>query len=173
MEVSLIFNNEQLRKHSFLNNIYQSFRYYNYGRILDIETFRIRFSDDAKSKFIFRDIYSERYSLEYDSIHGDFGASAPEHDVKYYFNTEKHPVLFINTSNHAMAEHDSNSNLWKWEYIPWLDNSPVLFEEKNRTYIEDENEEKLTKKIEDSSFLGQYILKIIQKYRKFKRLLPA
>ena len=29
-----------------------------------------------------------------------------------------------------MAEHDSNSKFWKWEYVLWLDNSPVLFGEK-------------------------------------------
>jgi hypothetical protein len=51
IEVSLIFNNEQLRKHSFLNNIYQSFRYYCYGRILDTETFRIRFRDSSKANW--------------------------------------------------------------------------------------------------------------------------
>lgn len=130
IEVSLIFNNEQLSKHSFLNNIYQWFRYYNFDRIFDIETFRIRFKDGLRGKFIFHNIYSERYSLEYDFIHRESGASAPEHDIKYYFNTEKHPVLFINTSNHAMAEHDSNSKFWKWEYVLWLDNSPVLFGEK-------------------------------------------
>jgi hypothetical protein len=72
-----------------------------------------------------------------------------------------------------MAEHDSKSNLWKWEYVPWLDISPVLLGEKNRTYIEDENEEELTKRIEDSSFLGRYMLKIVQKYRKIKYLLPT
>jgi hypothetical protein len=174
IEVSLIFNNEQLRKHSFLNNVYQAFRYYRYGRILDIETFRIRLEDDIKgNKFIFYNIYSEKYDLECDSIHGDSGDSVLEHDIKYYFNTEKHPVLFINTSNHAMAEHDSNHSLWKWEYVPWLDNTPVKFEEKNRAYIEDEIEEEITKKIENEAFLGRYILKIVQKYRKVKRLLSS
>ncbi|AAM05036.1 hypothetical protein [Methanosarcina acetivorans] len=174
IEVSLIFNNEQLRQHSFLNNVYQAFRYYRYGRILDIETFRIRLGDDVKgNKFVFHNIYSEKYGLEYDSIHGDSGDPVPEHDIKYYFNTEEHPVLFINTSNHAMAEYDSNHNLWKWEYIPWLDDGPVVFGEKNRTYIEDEIEEEITKKIENETFLGRYILKAVQKYRKFKRLLSS
>jgi hypothetical protein len=173
IEVSLNFNNEQLRKHSFLNNIYQLYRYYYFGRIFDIETFRIRFRDSPDGKFIFHNIYSEEYSLEYDSVHGDSGALAPERDIKYYFKTKEHPVIFINTSNHALAEHDSNNTLWKWEYIPWLDNSPVLFGERNRTYLEDENEEELTKKIEASSFLGRYILRIIQKYRKLKRLLST
>jgi hypothetical protein len=171
IEVSLIFNNEQLRKHYFLDHVYKIFRYYRYGRILDIETFRIRFTDDDKGKFIFHNIYSEKYGLEYDSIHGDSGNSVPERDIKYYFNTEKHPVIFINTSNHAMAEHDSNHNIWKWEYVPWLDDTPVKLEEKNRTLIEDEIEAEFTKNIKSESFLGRYLLKIIQKYRKVKRLL--
>lgn len=172
IEISLIFNNEQLRKHSFLNNVYQAFRYHRYGRILDIETFRIRSGDNINgNKFVFHNIYSEKYGLEYDSIHGDSGDPVPERDIKYYFNTEKHPVVFINTSNHAMAEHDSNPKLWKWEYIPWLDDSPVVFEEKNRNYIEDEIEEEITMKIESKPFLGRYVQKITQKYRKVKRLL--
>jgi hypothetical protein len=173
IEVSLIFNNEQLRRYSFINNIYQGFRHHRYGRILDIETFRIRYKDGTKGKFLFQNIYSGKYRLEQDSIHGDSRESVPEHDIRYYFNTEKHPVLFINTSNHAMAEHDSNKTLWKWEYVPWLENSPVRLEEKNRTYIEDESEEGLTKEIESKPFLGRYILKMIQRYRKMRRLLPS
>lgn len=171
IEVSLIFNNEQLRKHSFLNNIYQAFRYHRYGRILDIETFRIKLGDDVKgNKLIFYNIYSEKYGLEYDSIHEDSGDPVPEHDIKYYFNTEEHPVLFINTSNHAMAEHDSNHNIWKWEYIPWLDDTPVELGDKNRNYIEDEIEEEITKEMKSKSFLFRLIIKIEQKYRKVKNL---
>ncbi|AKB18680.1 hypothetical protein [Methanosarcina sp. WWM596] len=82
VEVSIIFNNEQLRKHSFFNNFY------------------------------------EIKDLEQDSIHGDSVKPAPEHDVKYYFIQKEHPVVFINTSNHSMAENDSNHSLWKWEYVP-------------------------------------------------------
>ena len=29
-------------------------------------------------------------------------------------------MVFVNTSNHAMAEHDANHELWKWEYVPGL-----------------------------------------------------
>jgi hypothetical protein len=144
IEVSIVFNNEQLRKHSFLNSIYQAFRYHRYGRILDIETFRIKLGDNVKdNKFIFHNIYSEQYGLEYNSIHGDSGDLVPEHEIKYYFNTDEHPVLFINTSNHAMVEHDSNNDLWKWEYVPWLDDTPVELGDKNRNLIEDEIEEKM------------------------------
>ena len=38
-----------------------------------------------------------------------------------------HPVVFINTSNHAMTEMDRNPTLWKWEYQPFEEKSPVTF----------------------------------------------
>jgi hypothetical protein len=56
---------------------------------------------------------------------------------------------------------------------PWLDDGPVVFGGKNRTYIEDEIEEEFAKIIENESFLGRYFLKVIQKYRKAKLLLPS
>jgi len=42
----------------------------------------------------------------------------------------------INTSNHAMAEDDANHRLWKWEYIPWLENSAVILGENTREEVE-------------------------------------
>ena len=61
-----------------------------------------------------------------DSIHGDeTPPPAPKHPIKYYFVNHQHPVVFINTSNHAMAEYDTNDRIWKWEYIPWLNDAPV------------------------------------------------
>jgi len=171
VEVSILFNNEQLRQHSFFNNIYEVLRYYLYGRTLDVETFRIRFKKDIEGhKLIFHGIYSGKHDLEYDSIHGDSVIPAPEHDVKYYFIQQEHPVVFINTSNHSMAEFDANHSIWKWEYIPWLDNAPVELGHKNRNHIEAEVEEEITKEIESKPFLSQYILKIAQKYRKVKQL---
>jgi hypothetical protein len=38
----------------------------------------------------------------------------PGVSVKYYFMDWNHPVVFFNTSNHAMAEHDTNDRVWKW-----------------------------------------------------------
>lgn len=90
VEVSIIFNNEQLRKHSFFNNTYEVIRYYLYGRTHDIETFRIRYKKDIEGhKLIFQNIYSGKNDLEQDSIHGDSIKPAPEHDVKYYFNSKR------------------------------------------------------------------------------------
>lgn len=46
--------------------------------------------------------------------------------MKYYFIDYKHPILFINTFNHAKAENDNNYKIWKWEYIQFLKDSPVI-----------------------------------------------
>ena len=32
---------------------------------------------------------------------------------KIYVANFKHPIIFVNTANHAMAEHDANFTLWK------------------------------------------------------------
>jgi hypothetical protein len=173
VEVSIVFNNEQLRKHSFFNNTYEVIRYYLYGRTHDIETFRIRFKDETEDyKLIFPSTYSGENDLEQDSIHGDSIKPAPEHNVKYYFIQKEHPVIFINTSNHSMAEYDANHSLWKWEYIPWLKNSPIESGDKNRSQIEAENEETITGKIEKKHPLSRYLLQMAQKYRKVKQLAP-
>ena len=45
----------------------------------------------------------------------------------------KSEIVFINTVKHAMAEHDTNRILWKWEYFPSCDT--VIFGEKSRHEI--------------------------------------
>lgn len=77
-------------------------------------------------------IYSGENNIEKDSIHIDrYGIT-----IKYYFANLRHPIIFINTSNHAMAEHDNNHRLWKWEYIAWQKkDGPLEFGEKSRDEI--------------------------------------
>lgn len=136
-EVTLIFNNEQLRKHAYggiINKIYEGFRRLYHGRILDIETCKI-IGRKEDNKLIFENIYSNKHQLDEDSIHGD-PPMAPKRDIKYYFIDQNHPVIFINTSNHAMAEYDTNHRIWKWEYIPWADNAPIKLGSKTRKKIE-------------------------------------
>ena len=142
LEVTLIFNNEELRKFSLFNKIYEKIRLIIYGRIMDIESFRIYLDQDRMQNnklYIFEKIYSNignnQYGLKYDTIHGD-QPEAPKRKVKYYFIDYKHPVVFINTSNHAMAESDNNHEIWKWEYIPFLNDSPVIFGTKSRKQID-------------------------------------
>jgi hypothetical protein len=141
VEVTIIFNNEVLRKHAYggiVNKLYELFRRLRHGRILDIESFKILVRKDVDdNKFIFENIYSDDFQLEHDSIHGDKIPPPPRrHRIKYYFIDHNHPVVFINTSNHAMAEHDTNHRIWKWEYVPGLDNAPVKCDNMTRKEIE-------------------------------------
>lgn len=138
-EVTLLFENEELRKNSFggiVNRIYEIFRRLRYGRTMDIETFKLHIpKNNANLEFTFENIYSSDRGLAEDSIHGD-PPQAPRRSVKYYLGNQSHPVVFINTSNHAMAEFDCNHEMWKWEYIPWLADSPVKLGFKSREEIE-------------------------------------
>ncbi len=140
-EVSILFNNEELRRHRILNRVYEWFRSLFYGRTIDIETFKIILNNGVPSEFKFSNIYSGEFNqLEQDTVHeekawGD--EETPLHKIKYYYANYNHPIVFINTSNHAMAEHDNNHRLWKWEYVAWEKNSPVVYGEKSRQEIED------------------------------------
>ena len=137
MEVSILFNNERLRQHGFWNSIYEVIRRLIYGRVMDLESFKILVAKDpANNRFVFEGIYSGNEEMNADSIHGDKAPPVPQHPVKYYFMDRNHPVVFINTSNHAMAEHDTNDRIWKWEYIPWLTDAPIKLGSMSRTEIE-------------------------------------
>jgi hypothetical protein len=105
---------------------------------MDLESFKIHIGKDAKENgFVFEGIYSNNEEMNADSIHGDAPPPpAPKHSVKYYFLNRNHPVVFINTSNHAMAEHDTNEKIWKWEYIPWLTDAPIKHGAMSRTEVE-------------------------------------
>jgi len=139
-EVSIVFNNEELRKHAYggiVNTIYERFRQFYHGRVLDVETLKFRVRKDVSdNKFIFENIYSDDHQLDHDSIHGD-PPDAPERSIKYYFISHNNPVVFVNTSNHAMAEHDTNHRIWKWEYVPWMKNAPIKLGNKTRKEIEE------------------------------------
>ncbi len=137
LEVTLVFNNEELRKHKILNKIYEHVRLAKYGRLRDIESFVVMADsgDDNVNGLRFTKIYSGNNNLEEDTIHGDLEVDLPPHRVKYYANDYKHPIIFINTSNHAMAEHDTNPDLWKWEYVPWVDDRPFLSGKKSREEV--------------------------------------
>jgi len=135
--VSILFNNERLRQHGILNSIYEIFRRLRYGRVMDLESFKILVGKDPESdRFTFEGIYSNAEEMNADSIHGDSTLPAPEHPIKYYFANRNHPVVFINTSNHAMAEHDTNDLIWKWEYVPWLNDAPIKLGSKAKKEID-------------------------------------
>ncbi|MFZ3170316.1 MAG: hypothetical protein WA130_22105 [Candidatus Methanoperedens sp.] len=139
VEVTIIFNDEHLQKHdiSIVDNLYRSFREKTYGRIYDIETFKIIAKKDPNDKyFTFENIYSDNSQLVEDSIHGDkIPPPVPFRKVGYFYMNGNHPVVFVNTANHALAGHDANRRIWKWEYIPWLKNAPIIYGKKTREEI--------------------------------------
>ncbi len=138
LEVTILFENEQLRKHSKFDLFYRIFRRLRYGRVTDIESFRIILDKGEPVRLQFKGIFSGKHSIDDDNIHEDnpVNGKVRMHDIKYYFNDEKHPIIFINTSNHAMSFHDTNHKIWKWEYIPWEQDGAVVYGQKSRNYID-------------------------------------
>jgi hypothetical protein len=142
VEVTLVFNNEELRKHRLLDIPYRELRRLIYSRDRDVESFKIHIDrgNRQNNRFIFKNIHSiidgKNNDLNEDSIHGDpkgIGCA-----ISYYLIDYSHPVIFVNTSNHAMAEHDANQKLWKWEYVPGVMDSPVILASKTRKEIDAE-----------------------------------
>ncbi|MDH3610786.1 MAG: hypothetical protein OEM79_03380 [Nitrosopumilus sp.] len=125
-KITLVFEDENLRKHFVFDFIYRIFRYFRYRRTVDIESFEVR-----GEEFYFEDNYSGKHILFEDNIH--LKAQVP---IKYYFQDSNHPVIFVNTSNHALAEGDNNHDFWKREYVAWSEKVPVKFGNKSRRETE-------------------------------------
>jgi hypothetical protein len=49
------------------------------------------------TNFKFEGIYSNGHDIHHDNIHGDtpINGRVPTHNIKYYFNDEKHPIIFL------------------------------------------------------------------------------
>ncbi|WP_148702721.1 hypothetical protein [Nitrosopumilus piranensis] len=140
IEISIVFNDEQLSRAWFLDVAYRLFRKRKYGRIRDLESFQIMLSSSVPTQLKFPDIYSNNDTLKDDSTHGDstkWCKKAPPHDIKYFYDDEHHPVVFVNTSNHAMAEHDTNPQFWKWEYVGWEKDTPLVIGGGTRDAVDD------------------------------------
>lgn len=125
-KATLAFEGEVLRKFFLVDIFYKIYRLFKFKRTVDIETFEIR-----ADKFYFEDIYSGINTIFDDSTH-----SQAETNIRYYFSNKNHPVIFINTSNHAMAPHDNNHDFWKWEYVPWSKTTPIKCGKKTREETE-------------------------------------
>jgi hypothetical protein len=132
IQVTLLFNDEHLRKHKSLDRIYRLLRLILYRRIVDLETFIVNLDNGIPNKFEFPNIYSGEKGIEHDNVHAD-GAF---HKIKYFFGSKNHPIVFINTANHAMSYHDTNHTIWKWEYTPWDEDSPIIFGNMSREELE-------------------------------------
>ena len=131
-QITLVFQDEILRRHGILDGIYRYIRLLRYKRTVDIETFYFK-----NNQFFFDDIYSGKSNLFEDTIH-----EKTEVPAKYFFQDKNHPVIFVNTSNHALAPHDNNHDLWKWEYVPWSNKIPIKLGTKTRQEAEDTYQEK-------------------------------
>lgn len=130
-EVTLVFDGEILRKHGLLDPIYKLFRYFRYRRTVDIESFKIK-----GNELVFDHIYSGDNTLFNDTIH-----ESKKVNTKYYFQDSNHPVVFVNTSNHALSESDNNHDFWKREYVAWSDKVPIKYGNKTNEKTKKEYEE--------------------------------
>ena len=134
IQVTIVYNDEQLRENALVDRIYRIVRKILHGRSFDVESFSILLDKNGHAiKYNFPNIYSGDNKLEKDSIHID----KQDTDIPFYFNNDiSKPILFINTSNHAMAEKDNNLDKWKIEYRLWEQQSPVFVGHNSRCEIE-------------------------------------
>ncbi len=139
VEVTLIFENERLQKSDDFDKTYKFARKdLLFGREKDIERFKIILKDGKPDHLLFPGIYSKEVEngvcrerdILFDSTHGDTTKNpdnTPKRPIEYFFADVNHPVVFVNTSNHAMAGDDANHRLWKWEYIPWEEDGAAVY----------------------------------------------
>lgn len=87
IEVSILFNNEQLRRHQVVNGLYEKFRLFFYGRKIDVETFRIHLPIETlkDNYFTFQGIYSGDFGIIEDNIHEDIKSPPPKRNILSYF----------------------------------------------------------------------------------------
>lgn len=142
-EITLVFNNEQLRQNKIFHGIYEDLRRVIYGRTKDVESFHIVLEDTIPKKFMFEGIYSDDKDIRSDTTHGDKKSwwnfwRVPRRPIKFYYTATRFPKIYVNTSNHALAEHDNNRNLWKWEYVTWGKDLPIGVGTKSREEVDSE-----------------------------------
>jgi hypothetical protein len=142
-EITLVFNNEALRENKILHEVYEDLRKVIYGRTKDVETFYIILENSGPKNFRFKGIYSNNDTIEKDTTHGDKKEwwqfwKKIDRGIKWYYSSTCYPKVFVNTSNHALAEKDNNIHLWKWEYVTWGQNLPIGVGNKSRKVIEKE-----------------------------------
>lgn len=159
-EFTLVLNDEHLRKNRRLESFYRFLRPFLYGRLTDLESFRVILDGNTASHFVFPGIYSGTSDIMEDSIHGDrewFFSKAPRRRVKYHFSNRMHPIVFMNTANHALGEEDNNPTLWKWEFVPWEADSPIVHGNKSRRQIEE-----LVKNLDEKETVSKIVNGLLQ-----------
>jgi hypothetical protein len=118
-EITLVFRGEVLRSHFWLNRLYLWFRQKIYGYTVDIETLYITDPTGNGSVLLamFPNIQRGQATLKNDNTHEDNKAPYPTYPINQTHNGI--PLIFVNTSNHAMATHDNNPTLDKIVFIPF------------------------------------------------------
>jgi hypothetical protein len=130
-EITLVFKDEHLRQHKYLDGIYRLIRRILYGRIIDIETFYVHVTGDKADYCLFPKIYSGNNNIQTDNVHLDTKPPYPKHLITKWANGTDgsdliygdtfdylFPYIYVNTSNHAMATYDTNPDLHKTLYQP-------------------------------------------------------
>ena len=125
-QITLVFEDDIMRRHGVLNGIYSYIRLIKYKRTVDIITFSFK-----NNTFFLEYIYSQR-----GNYFKEFESATSEISPEFYFQDKNHPILFVNTIDHALAPYDNNPGMWKWEYVPWAKNSPVKLGTKTREQVE-------------------------------------
>jgi len=140
IEVSLVFNTDALRSFKTSDRVRRKVKRIVGTMTLEVETFTLHVDKEnlENSYVIFQGNYSGDSGIEEDAVRFDNEPDPPQRKIKYYFQDYNHPIIFINTFNHTMAGDDNNINMWKWEYIPWLQNSPVYLGKKSKAEVIDE-----------------------------------
>jgi hypothetical protein len=116
---------------SLLYNIVRRIRDYCRIDLTDIETFKIILDSNHPKFFVFEGIYSNNDSIRNDSTHKDglslISKHAPLYEIELFFGNYNRPILlFVNTSNHALAEHNNNGKLWKFEFVADEEDCSIL-----------------------------------------------
>jgi hypothetical protein len=125
---------------SLLYNIVRRIRDYCRIDLTDIETFKIILDSNHPKFFVFEGIYSNTDWITNDSTHKDgfslFSKRAPMHEIELFFGNNNISILFVNTSNHALSEHDNNGKLWKFEFVADEEDCSILMGSVSRENLE-------------------------------------
>ncbi|MCL2288092.1 MAG: hypothetical protein FWC33_02785 [Candidatus Bathyarchaeota archaeon] len=88
-------------------------------------------------------IYSGDFGFKSDTIHLDFRKPYPIREIQQYVDVYnvKMPLIFVNTSNHALAPHDNNLEMTKTVFHHKL-NDGTLWSYGSRLQVEEKYKNK-------------------------------
>lgn len=122
IEITLVFNDENLAINTFIDKLYRILRRLYYGRTVDIETFYTYYTEKKETLNL--------KQIEFKNI-GSAGATYKQ-TAHYnittqgiaFHNIDNHPIVYCNTWNHAFGNTDNNKEYKKTFFKPttqkWL-----------------------------------------------------